>query len=183
MLNWRGNFGNGLFTTIWSYSIFLEAQHKVMNYIALGNQLNLKHFTFTYDFKWSDEDIDRKTIVTTIVPDAYDPYTALDVRYVEHWLWAEYRFHPKWNVSLIGMVSDAYWFGNPDPNKDNHLRTAWGIIPAVEFFPFKNLNLKFFGSYVGRYYNYTAYAKRTFGSVNNTTGVFTLGFITPLVVL
>ncbi|WP_162915381.1 hypothetical protein [Paraflavitalea soli] len=53
------------------------------------------------------------------------------------------------------MVDFASWRDNPDPNKDNKLRTAWGYIPAVEYFPFKDLNLKFFVSFVGRVYRYT----------------------------
>lgn len=181
--NWRGNFGNGKFTTLWSYSAFLEAKKKSMHYIALGNQLNLGKTTIIYDFKWSDEDIDRKTIVTSIVPDSYDPYAALDVRYVEHWLQLQYRFAPKWNAALIGMVSNAYWYGNPDPDKDNLLRTSWGVIPTIEFYPYKNLNLRFFATHVARMYNFSDYSKSTFGSADYTTSRFMLGFITPLLIL
>jgi hypothetical protein len=181
--NWRGNFGNGKFTTLWSYSSFLEAKGKMMHYFAMGNQYNFKKGSIIYDFKWSDEDIDRKTIVTDIVPDSYYQYAAQDVSYVEHWLQVQYRFAPKWNLALIGMVSNAYWNGNPDKNAETHLRTSYGIIPTLEFYPFKDLNLRFFGTHVMRDYKYTDYAKSTFGSVDYSRSRFMLGFITPLLIL
>lgn len=183
--NWRGNFRDGKFTTLWSYSAFLEAKNKSMHYIALGNQLNLEKTTVTYDFKWSNEEIDRKTIVTDIVPDNLYPYAAENVSYVEHWLQVKHRFHPKWSVTCIGMVSDAYWAGNPDPDpsKDKHLRTAWGFIPSVEYYPFKNLNLYFFSSYVIRKYNYTDYAETKLGASDFNRSRFMIGFISPLLVL
>jgi hypothetical protein len=183
VLNWRGTFGGGKFTTLWSYSSFLEAKGKVMHYLALGNQYNFKKGSIVYDFKWSDEEIDRKTIVTNMVPDNLYPWPAQDVQYIEHWLQVNYRFAPKWNLAVIGMVSDAYWQGNPDPNKEDHLRTSWGFIPAVEFYPFKNLNLRFFGTYVARSYNYTEYAEKTFGSKDYKTSRFMVGFISPLLIL
>ncbi len=181
--NWRGNFGNGKFTTLWSYSSFLEAKGKVMNYFAIGNQYNFKKGSIIYDFKWSEEDIDRKTIVTDIVPDSYYQYAAQDVAYVEHWLQLQYRFAPKWNLAMIGMVSDAYWYGNPDKSADTHLRTSWGFIPTIEFYPFKDLNLRFFGTHVMRDYKYSDYAKSTFGSMDYSRSRFMLGFITPLLIL
>ena len=181
--NWRGTFAGGKFTTLWSASFFQEAQKKDMNYIALGNQLNLNKWNIIYDFKWSNEGLDRKTIVTSIVPKSINPYAAEDVRYVEHWLRLEYRFHEKWSASVIGMVSDAYWYGNPDPHKNDHLRTAWGLIPVVEYFPFKDLPLKFFLNYVGRFYDYTTYARQKFGAVNSTYSRIEIGFVTPLKIL
>ncbi len=108
--------------------------------------------------------------------------TDQDVLYASHWLKADYRIG-KINLSMVGMVDFASWKGNPDPNKDNKLRTAWGYIPAVEYFPFKDLNLKFFVNFVGRVYRYTDYAKSRFGSTNSTTGVISLGFISPLHIL
>jgi hypothetical protein len=183
VLNWRGSFFGGKFTTLWSYSAFLEAKNKSMHYIALGNQLNLGRLQVTYDFKYSKEDIDRKTVVTSIVPDFYDPYASLDVDYIEHWLQVKFRFHKKWSATCIGMVSDSYWRGNPDPDKETHLRTALGIIPSIEFYPFTKVNLYFYASYVARMYNYTDYAKTKFGSSNYDTSRLMIGFISPLLIL
>ncbi len=77
----------------------------------------------------------------------------------------------------------ASWSGNPDPQKEKKLRTGWGFIPTVEYFPFKDLNLKFFTNYAGRVFNYTEYAKNRLGQKNSTTGVVSLGFVAPLHVL
>ncbi len=183
--NWRGNFGNGKFTTLWSYSNFLEAKGKNMFYLALGNWYNFKKGSISYDFKWSFEEVDRKGIVSGIVPDDIYPYTVQDVQYVEHWLQLQYRFAPRWNAALIGMVSSAYWKGNPDntPDKENLLRTSFGVIPTIEFYPFKDLNLRFFGTHVMRSYHYSDYAKERGGAVNYNTGRFMLGFISPLLIL
>jgi hypothetical protein len=183
--NWRGNFAEGKFTTLWSYSNFLEAKGKNMFYLALGNMYNFTKGSITYDFKWSYEEIDRKGIVSGIVPDDLYPYTAEDVQYVEHWLQLQYRFAPKWNAALIGMVSDAYWKGNPDntPGKEDLLRTSYGVIPTIEFYPFKDLNLRFFTTYVLRAYNYSDYAKERGGYSDYNTSRIMLGFISPLLIL
>ncbi len=185
VLNWRGNFANGKFTTLWSYSNFLEAKGKNMFYLALGNMYNFKKGSITYDFKWSFEEIDRKGIVSDMVPDNLYPYQAEDAQYVEHWLQLQYRFAPKWNAALIGMVSNAYWRDNPDnnPNKDKLLRTSYGIIPTIEFYPFKDLNLRFFATHVARMYRYSDYAKQGGNLVDYGTGRFMLGFISPLLIL
>lgn len=180
--NWRGSLLGGRVSTIWSYSIFKEAHKTYMHYIALGNQLSLNHLQLAYDFKYSHEDLDRKNIVSSITDPTNAQPTDHDVVYASHWLKADYRMGHV-NLSLVGMVDFANWRGNPDANKDNHLRTAWGFIPTVEYFPFKDLNLKFFVNYVGRVYRYSDYAKDRFGSVNSNTGVISIGFISPLHVL
>lgn len=182
--NWRGKLFDGKWQTIWSYSIFKEAQSTYMHYVALGNQLDFGKFQAAYDFKYSIEDLDRKSLVTGWTPMVGGAHIAAkDVRYIGHWVKLDYRVIPKLNLSFVGMVDYAQWRGNPDPNKDNKLRTAWGFIPVVEYFPFRDLNLKFFANYVGRVYNYTQYAKEVLGQQNYNTGVISLGFIAPLHVL
>lgn len=181
--NWRGSFGEGLFSTFWSYSFITEAKDKQVQYIALGNQLNLKKILVQYDFKYMMDDLDRLGVITSLIPESFSPFTALKTDYIEHWLRVQYNFSPKWNFTVIGMLSDAYWKGNPDPANNDRIRTAWGVIPSLEFYPFKKLNLKFFASYIGRDYKYTNYAKSTFGLEDFTTGRVMVGFISPLVFL
>lgn len=181
--NWRGNFLDGKFSTLWNYTLITEAKDKYIYYTALGNQFSSKKWLIQYDFKYEKEDIDRTTLVTGFVPEDLMPFPAMNTTYVEHWLHIEYALNPKWKASVIGMVSDAYWSGNPDPGKDDHIRTAWGLIPSLEFYPFAGLNLKFFTTYVARFYNFSDYSKINFGSTNTTTGRIMIGFISPLVVL
>jgi hypothetical protein len=183
-INWRGNLFDGKWQTIWSYSHFVEAKKKSMYYMAFGNQLKpTKNLLIQYDFKWSNEQLDRKGIVSDMIPDAIVPHNVFDARYVEHWLNVSYRFHPKWNAGFNGFVSNAYWNNNPDPRADNHLRTSWGYIPILEYFPFHDLNLKFYGAFIGRIYRYSDYAKTLPGNVDYTTGRFSVGFICPLLIL
>jgi hypothetical protein len=53
----------------------------------------------------------------------------------------------------------------------------------VEYYPFKNLNLYFFGSYVWRSYQYTDYAELGGQLQDYNRSRFMIGFISPLLVL
>jgi hypothetical protein len=185
VVNWRGNFKNNKFTTLWSYSNFIEARGKSMFYLALGNKFNYRKGSLIYDFKWSYEEVDRKGIVSGMIPDDIYPYAAQDVEYMEHWVQWQHRFAPKWNLALIGMVSNAYWRANPDqtPGKEDLLRTSYGVIPTIEYFPFKDLNLRFFGTHVMRFYKFSDYAKSKGEFSDFNTSRFMVGFITPLLIL
>jgi hypothetical protein len=188
--NWRGSFFNGKFNTIWSYALFSEAKNIYMNYIALGNQLRLGKFTVEYDFKWSSEDLDRTGIVSTTVPNifvidsvAYDyPYAMKNTLYYSHWLHLYYRVNQHLNLALVGMVDFAKWKGGSmDPEKKtDDIRVAWGYIPTIEYYPFKDLNLRFYANWVGRIYNYSGYAETRLGAKDYATGRFTIGFVSPL---
>lgn len=181
--NWRGSFFGGKFNTIWSYALHTEAENVFMNYIALGNQLKLGKFTVEYDYKLSMEDLDRTGIISSTVPDSLYPWALENCVYSEHWLHLYYRVSPKINIAVIGYVDFANWNSDQDPQKpagEDHIRTAWGYIPTFEYYPFKDLNLRFYANWVGRIYNYSDYAKERFGAADYTTGRFTIGFVSPL---
>jgi hypothetical protein len=188
--NWRGSFFNGKFNTIWSYALFSEAENIFMNYIALGNQLRLGKFTIEYDFKWSSEDLDRTGIVTATVPDVLIrgtdtlnyPFAVRNTQYYSHWLHLYYRVNQHINLAFVGMVDFAKWKGgsaDPAKNTDN-IRVAWGYIPTFEYYPFKDLNLRFYANWVGRIYKYSDYAKTFPNVADYATGRFTIGFVSPL---
>jgi hypothetical protein len=182
--NWRGSLFNHLINTIWSYSIFTEAESTFMNYLALGNQLKLKKFSLEYDFKLSGEGLDRTGIVSATIPDSLYNYAVEKTLYSSHWLKADYRVSKKVNLAFVGFVDFAKWRDDIDAQKDeDKIRTAWGFVPSVEYYPFDKLNLKFFVNYVGRIYNYSDYAKKRFGASDYNTGRFCIGFITPLLIL
>jgi hypothetical protein len=188
--NWRGSFFNGKFNTIWSYAIHTEAKDIFMNYIALGNQLRLGKFTVEYDFKWSSEDLDRTGIVSATVPDVLVrgsdtltfPYAVRNTLYYSHWLHLYYRVNKHINIAFVGFVDFAKWKGgDADPVKNtNDIRVAWGYIPTFEYYPFKDLNLRFYANWVGRIYKYSDYAKTFPGIADYATGRFTIGFVSPL---
>jgi hypothetical protein len=189
VLNWRGSFFDGKFNTIWSYALHNDAKDTVlnqpalMNYIALGNQLKLGKFTVEYDYKWSKEDLDRTGIISENVPDELYPYALENTVYIGHWLHLYYRVNPKINIAIVGMMDIAKWTDDLDPLKpadEDNIRTAWGYIPTIEYYPFKDLNLRFYANWVGRVYKYSDYAKDRLGVVDNTTGRFAIGFVSPL---
>jgi hypothetical protein len=181
VINWRGSFWDGKYTTLWSYSLFNEAKNTFKNYIALGNQLKLDKLTLAYDYKWSKEGLDRTGIISSDVPDDLYPYALENTQYCSHWLKADYRFTEKWQMSFVGFVDKAKWMDDIDPLKTtDDWRTAYGVIPTIEFFPWNDINLKFFAGYVGRFYNYSDYAKSRAGVEDFTTGRIVFGIISPL---
>ena len=182
--NWRGSLFGGKIKTIWSYSYFTEAENTHMDYIALGQQYVGKKFSLAYDFQWSDEGLDRTGIVSATIPDNLYPYAVEQTFYTSHWVKADYRVSKKVNLSFVGYVDYAKWKDNIDPQKtSDDIRTAYGFIPTIEYYPFEKLNLRFFANWIGRVYQYSDYSKKRFGAADYNTGVFQIGFVTPLLVL
>jgi len=188
--NWRGRLLDGKINTIWSYSLFNEAQDANgnaanMNYIALGNEFNFGKFRFIYDFKLSDEELDRTSIVSeTIKASGLYDYSVANTLYVGHWINLRYKVSDKVHLTMVAMLDVANWknsFNDPaNTTGEEHIRNAWGFIPAFEYYPWSDLNIKFFANWVGRSYDYSDYAKSRFGAVDYTTGRFTVGFISPM---
>jgi hypothetical protein len=186
--NWRGSLFGDKVKTIWSYSYFDEAKNVVddknaaMNYIALGTELTLNKLVIAYDYKWSDEGLDRTDIVSQTVPDAQYPYAIENTRYIGHWLHVHYRLSEKINLSLFGMCDVAQWKGDymDQFTSNDNIRTAWGYIPTVEYYPWNNLNLRFFANWVGRVYDYSDASEQYLGAKDYSTGRFTVGFVSPL---
>ena len=104
--------------------------------------------------------------------------------YYSHWLQVDWEIIPKWHLCLVGMMDQANWQDNEDPTKDtDKIRTALGYIPTIEFYPYKDVNLKFFMGYVGRVYKYSDYTKAKIGATDYKTGRFMIGIISPLGIL
>ncbi|MEO4005643.1 porin [Flavobacterium sp. CAU 1735] len=180
--NWRGRFFGGKFETIYSYSYFKETTQKGMNFYSLGHKYQDKKLTLLYDFKYSNEGIDRKGIITNMIP-GEEVNIQENVSYLENWLRAEYLIAPKVNLSLTLMHSNAYAKNMVAADSGySHIRSSYGFIPSVQYIPFKDLNLRFFVSYVGRYYNYSTYAQEQLGQTDYNTGRFSIGFIAPLLI-
>ncbi|MDX5340159.1 MAG: OprO/OprP family phosphate-selective porin [Cyclobacteriaceae bacterium] len=190
--NWRGSLLDGKIKTIWSYSLFNEAQDASgnsanMNYIALGNEFNFTpKFRFIYDFKWSDEELDRTGLVSETIPNDLYNYSVANTQYIGHWVNLRYILSPKVHLTFVGMLDISNWknsFNDPENTSgEEHIRNAWGFIPAVEVYPWENLNMKFFANWVGRSYDYSDYALERFGARDYSTGRFTVGFISPLAI-
>ncbi|OOG77311.1 porin [Flavobacterium sp. A45] len=180
--NWKGSFFEGKLETTYSYGYFMDAENTNRSLISLGNKFKNNKWLLYYDFQYSKEDLDQKCVVSNIIKSKH-PYAAEDVSYIENWIRLEYQIQPKINLLLTVMNSNAYWNGNPDPNKMDRLLTSYGIIPTVEYSPFVDLNMKFFVGYVFKKNDYSAYAQNNFNATDGTTGQLSFGVIAPLLVL
>ncbi|MFO7673004.1 MAG: porin [Lutibacter sp.] len=178
--SWRGSLFGGKIETAYSYSYFTEAKNKAMNYFVLGNKFKSNNFTLMYDFQYSLEDIDNKGIATDIITSGFQA-PAKDVKYVEHWLRAEYQIQPSVNLLLTVMTNNTY--SKFDADSTEKLVTSYGLIPTVQYAPFKDLNLKFYVSYVARKYDYSDFAKTQFSAADRNTGRLSIGIIAPLLVM
>jgi len=132
----------------------------------------------------SDEDLDRTTIVSNTVPDNIYQFSVQDCEYIGHWAHLHYRLSPKVNLSLMAFLDVANWNGSDaddmNPTGETHIRDAYGFIPTFEYYPWDDYNLRFFVNYVARNYVYSDYAKDRFGAVDNNTGRFNIGFVSPV---
>lgn len=177
-LNWNGNFNN-VYKTRWSASFMNETKNEHMWYFALGNDFNISDKVQAYfDWLYSREGVDRKGIITDIIqPDGYE-YKNKKVEYMSFILHGNYRFLPKWNVFAKMMIENEGVYKTQDSGyiPSGRYRTAWGYIGGVEYYPFKDRNLHFFATYVGRYYDYSKKAK-AFGVSDYNTNQVQVGFI------
>ena len=179
ILTWRGKFGK--FSTLYSASIFTEATGYFSYYLALGNMLTFKKVKLSYDFKISAEELDRTGIVSQTLPRGKYTYVLTNTLYYSHWLQVEWRFAPKWQLAFVGFIDQAKWMGDEDPNKTtDNIRTGYGYVPTIEYFPWDDIDLKFFAGYVGRVYNYSDYATSKTGTQDYQTGRVMVGLISAL---
>lgn len=177
--NWEGSFFDGKFETLYSFSSFKVAKgHGTTSSFTLGNKYEVPKFRLMYDFNYVFEQLDTKGIVTEIMG---GELIAQDASYIEHWMRAEYDLSEKLGLLLTLMTSNAYKknaYG--EGSGTNHLRTSYGIIPTVYYYPFTDFGLRFYLSYVGRSFEYSSFAKEKIGMGDYHTGEFRIGIIAPL---
>ena len=172
--NWRGQFLDGKLQTNYSASYSNEVRKRGTYFFTLGHKYQERNLSLMYDFQYSYEEIDTKGIISTILT---DNQVAENVLYIENWLRAEYQFSPKFKGLLTLMTSTAY---DNFTTTRNHIRTSYGTIPTLYYSPFKTFDLKFFFAYLGRYYDYTSYAKTNFEVDSYNRNELRIGIIAPL---
>ncbi|MGO2103373.1 MAG: porin [Psychroflexus halocasei] len=178
VFNWRGSFFDGKLNTLWHYSVFNEGDDDFQNYMAFGQQLNLNKWSIAYDYKLSLEDVDRTGIIRNLISTNDQTYVLRNTRYESHWLSVQHRIHPQWQLSLTAFVDFSSVKNEMGDYKK--VRNAYSYIPAIEYYPFKDYNVKLFVNYVGRVFRYTDFAEDTFNLSNGDTGRLSFGIITPL---
>jgi len=181
--NWNGKFFNGKFITTWSYSLSTEAKGYGMHLISLGNQFKSEKVDIAYDYKISFEQLDRTGIISDEIPDNLYNYAVKNTQYRSHWVRIVYRPAPRWHFLFDTFLDKAFWKDDLDPLKtEDKFRTSYCYIPTVEFYPWKDFNLKFYLNFIGKIYKYSDYAKNRPGLnfQDYSAGTITIGLISPL---
>ena len=175
--NWRGNFFDGKFQTIYSLSYSNQVKNKGTYFFTLGNKYQNDNLTIMYDFNFSYEEVDTKGIVTSIFN---TDTVAQDALYIENWVRAEYRINSKFKGLVSLMTSSAY--GEVENNR-NRLRTSYGVVPTLYYTPIKDFDIRFFLAFIGRYYTYSNYAIEEFNAADYNRNELRIGIIAPLLLL
>ena len=180
-LNWNANMFGGVWQTRWSASVMDEVKGKYMYYVALGNQLNFSSKCNMFvDLMSSYENIDRKGIMTNMLGgqanfNGHNMYNTLYNSLVAKVNW---RFQPKWNFFVKGMLESAAIYGGKDGYADGNYRTSVGYLAGVEYYPMES-NLHLFLTFVGQSHLFTERAK-ALGQSDCSTQRVSLGFIYQL---
>lgn len=175
--NWRGNFFDGKFQTIYSLSYSNQVKNKGTYFFTLGNKYQNDNLTIMYDFNFSYEEVDTKGIVTSIFN---TDTVAQDALYIENWVRAEYRINSKFKGLVSLMTSSAYGEVEKDCNR---LRTSYGVVPTLYYTPIKDFDIRFFLAFIGRYYTYSNYAIEEFNAADYNRNELRIGIIAPLLLL
>ena len=159
-LNWNGSFAGNKLHTRWSASLFHDATDKNMYFFSLGTGLYLSKFQLYLDYMYSQEELDRKGIISQLGYDAGYTVRAMDVHYSAWVFQANARIHSRVNLVVKGMYETAGTSKARNEYAKGNYSTTWGYTGSLEYYPVKS-NLHFFLSYVGRSYKYT---ERAFGA-------------------
>ncbi|MBR5477556.1 MAG: OprO/OprP family phosphate-selective porin [Bacteroidaceae bacterium] len=180
-LNWNANMFDGAWQTRWSASVMDEVKDKYMYYVALGNQFNFSpKCNMFVDLMSSYEGIDRKGIMTNMFggQDNFGGHNMYNTLYSSLVAKVNWRFQPKWNFFVKGMLESAAIYGGEDGIADGNYRTSVGYLTGVEYYPMES-NLHLFLTFVGQTHLFTERAK-ALGQNDYSTQRVSLGFIYQL---
>ena len=188
-LNWNANIFDGAWQTRWSASVMDEVKDKYMYYVALGNQFNFSpKCNMFVDLMSSYEGIDRKGIMTNMFggQEKFNGHNMYNTLYNSLVAKVNWRFQPKWNFFVKGMLESAAIYGG-DANDgvynggnvaNGNYRTSVGYLTGVEYYPMES-NLHLFLTFVGQTHLFTERAK-ALGLNDYSTQRVSLGFIYQL---
>jgi hypothetical protein len=144
LLNWNGHIGP--VETRWGGGVINQAVG-FNNYVAFfGQKLAFPAFQVYLDIMGSAEDIDRLKIATReLGGTGYQK----DVTYTSFALKSNWQFSPGWNLMTKLMYDGA------SVPEQRHYRNALGYAGALEYFPIKGQDLRFFLAYIGHKAWYT----------------------------
>ena len=175
---WVGKFFDEKLETRYSYSYSREVKNKGTQYITVGHRFKNNRFTIMHDFAYSYEDVDTKGVATHIIG---GENVAQKVMYIENWMRAEYEFSPQLTGLLTLMTNSTYGkYFNERLGDRELLRKSYGVVPTLYYRPFNDIDLRFFLTYIHRYYSYSDFSKQNFGSTSYNHNEVRIGFIAPL---
>lgn len=175
---WIGKFFDEKLETRYSYSYSREVKGKGTQFITLGHRYKNNKLTIMYDFDYSYEQVDTKGVATEIIG---GENVAQKVSYLENWVRTEYEFSPQFTGLLTLMTNNTFGKDfNNDIRDRKQLRRSYGVIPTIYFSPFDDIDLRFFLTYIHRYYDYSDFAKQEFGATSYNSNEVRFGFISPL---
>jgi len=145
LINWNGNMFDGLISTRWAAGIYNQAKGYTDKMVTLGQSLNLPKFQIYFDYMGAWEGLDRLKIATAELGGGYQT----DVRYQTFVAKANWQFAEGFNLMAKGMYETTH-------TKDlGTFRKSYGYIGALEYYPLKDQDLRFFLAYVGRKFKYS----------------------------
>lgn len=180
-LNWNANMFDGAWQTRWSASVMDEVKDKYMYYVALGNQFNFSpKCNMFVDLMSSYEGIDRKGIMTNMFggQTEFNGHNMSNTLYNSLVAKVNWRFQPKWNFFVKGMLESAAIYGSEEGVADGNYRTSVGYLTGVEYYPMES-NLHLFLTFVGQSHLFTERAK-ALGQNDYSTQRVSVGFIYQL---
>ena len=146
IVNWNGTLFNGLVETRWGTGFINQAKGFQNWMVLLGQKLVLPKFNVYFDWTASWEPLDRLRIATA---ELGGPGFQKDVFYQSFVVKSNWQFAPQWNLMTKAMLDYA---SVPD-HKNFH--QAFSYIGALEYFPVKGQDLRFFLSYIGHHRTFT----------------------------
>lgn len=146
IVNWNGSLFGGLVETRWGTGFINQAKGYRNWMVLLGQKLILPTFNVYFDWTGSWEPLDRLRIATS---ELGGPGFQKDVFYQAFVVKSNWQFAPQWNLMTKGMCDLASVPGN------KNFHNAYGCAAALEFFPVKDQDLRFFLSFIGHHRHFT----------------------------
>lgn len=163
IFNWNGSMWDGLIQTRWGIGYEQESESHSGTKIMLGTMLNLPKFMMFFDYMRANQGLDRfgyAKIHTDVIGLTHNE-ALKGTTYNSFVVKAEYQMHENWNVFGKFMYETARVDKDiPSGFKDSE-RNSFGYFLGVEYMPFKDQDLRFFATYVGRKYTYITDAFNT----------------------
>jgi len=167
---WSGNLFGGMLQTRWSLSYQNHLKDNGGYILALGQKLNLDRLSWYVDLYGEWDGADRLGMISTDFFSSGEKVYAGETSNVSLVTKLNYRFAPKWN--LMAKVS----FEKAGLRKIEELRgyrTSSVYVSAIEYYPDRTQDLRFFLAYLGRHCSYNEAS----GIPNVTTNTMELGLI------